>query len=230
MLKRILGISISAYLTVFFVFILTGCNEQSSYSPAIVGKAKFSNTKPIVAAKSTFKPSVMTKTPSRNYSPVSARPEWYPPSHIEKNWKAIVVHHSATDSGNMAVFDEWHKNGHHWKGVGYDFVIGNGTGSGNGQTETTFRWKKQITGAHCGGTPDNWANKDAVGICLVGNFMQTRPTPQQMRSLVNLTRFLQQRYNIPNTRVYGHRDTPGYPGKTFCPGKFFPMYRYKSML
>jgi len=154
---------------------------------------------------------------------------WQPPSYLEKKWTAIVIHHSGTKNGNAAIFDKWHKESNHWDGVGYDFVIGNGSNSGDGQVEVTFRWRQQKTGAHCGGTAGNWANKDAIGICLVGNFNRTVPTARQMRSLVKLVRFLQSRYGIPKSRVYGHRTTPG-AHKTDCPGKRFPMARLKSML
>ncbi len=155
--------------------------------------------------------------------------DWVPPVWLEKKWTAIVIHHSGTKNGNAAIFDRWHKEGNHWEGVGYNFVIGNGTDSGNGQVEVTFRWRKQKTGAHCGGTPGNWANKEAVGICLVGNFNQTVPTRRQMQSILKLIRFLQNRYRIPKSRIYGHKTTPG-AGPTDCPGRNFPMARLKSML
>lgn len=154
---------------------------------------------------------------------------WLPSSSVEKSWTAIVIHHSATENGNAAIFDKWHRESNHWEGVGYDFVIGNGTDSGDGQVEVTFRWHRQIPGAHCGGTPGNWANEDAVGICLVGNFNLTSPTPRQMQSLLRLIRFLQKRYGISKSRIYGHNTTPG-ARVTDCPGKNFPMARLKSML
>lgn len=154
---------------------------------------------------------------------------WLPPSSVEKRWTAIVIHHSGTESGNAAIFDKWHREGNHWEGVGYDFVIGNGTDSRDGQVEVTFRWREQRPGAHCGGTQDNWANKDAVGICLVGDFNSSLPTQRQMRSLVNLVRFLQRRYRIPQNRIYGHNTTPG-ARITDCPGKKFPMAGFKSRL
>ncbi|MBN2181235.1 MAG: N-acetylmuramoyl-L-alanine amidase [Sedimentisphaerales bacterium] len=153
---------------------------------------------------------------------------WYPPSGAEKQWTAIIVHHSATEKGNAAIFNKWHIEQHGWDGVGYDFVIGNGTDSGDGQVEVTFRWRQQITGAHCK-TPDNWANEDGIGICLVGNFNNYRPTERQMQSLVNLTRFLKKRYGISNSRIYGHGTTPG-ANVTDCPGSMFPIARFKSMV
>jgi len=155
--------------------------------------------------------------------------DWWPAYQVEKKWTAIVIHHSGTENGSAALFDKSHREGRHWEGVGYDFVIGNGTNSGDGQVEVTFRWRNQITGAHCGGTPGNWANKDAVGICLVGNFNQAEPTARQMHSVVKLVRFLQNRYGIPKSRIYGHNTTPG-ARVTDCPGKNFSVNRLKSML
>ena len=155
--------------------------------------------------------------------------EWLPPAQTEKKWTAIVVHHSATETGNAAIFDKMHREQNHWDGIGYDFVIGNGTDSGDGEVEVTFRWREQIAGAHCGGTPENWANEDAVGICLVGNFDYSMPTSEQMHSLSELISFLKLRYSISNNRIYGHRSTPG-ARVTDCPGKMFPMARLKSMV
>lgn len=174
-------------------------------------------------------PKIIEPKQSADYTYTDAPKAWYPPSHLEKKWTAIVIHHSATEKGNARIFDKWHKENNHWDGVGYDFVIGNGTDSGDGQVEVTFRWKKQITGAHCGGTPGNWANEDGIGICLVGDFNQSTPSAQQMQSLTKLVRFLQQQYNIPKSHIYGHRTTPG-ARVTECPGKNFPMSRLKSML
>jgi hypothetical protein len=140
-----------------------------------------------------------------------------------------MIHHSATDKGNAAVIDDWHKNGNHWKGIGYDFVICNGNGQHDGTVEVTFRWEEQIPGAHVGNTHDNWANVDGIGICLIGDFDKKAPSRKQMASLTKLVRFLQQRYRIPNSRVYGHKSTPG-ASSTKCPGRHFPMAQFKRSL
>ena len=200
--------------------ILSGCIYNDEPMPKITHDYTRNNPVPKIVQPSAWKPS----QPLGN-----VLKEWLPPLRVEKRWTAIVIHHSLTASGNAAVFDNYHKNGHKWKGIGYDFVIGNGNGSGDGRVEVTFRWRQQIAGAHCGGTPGNWANKDAVGICLVGDFSKTAPTGRQMQSLVKLIHFLQKRYGIPKSRIYGHRNTPGYTGGTKCPGNF-PMARLKSML
>lgn len=172
----------------------------------------------------------LPEKPTRVEPVVSDVPRaWMPPGGRERRWTAVVIHHSATATGNADIFDRWHREGNHWDGVGYDFVIGNGSDSADGCVEVTFRWTQQRTGAHCGGTPGNWANEEAVGICLVGDFSQRGPTPAQMRALTKLVRFLQQRYGIPTSRVYGHGDTPG-SRVTECPGRAFPMTRLKAAL
>ena len=180
----------------------------------------------------TVKPKLSASAPSRTVStgntPVSQ--DWVPPSSVEKKWTAIVIHHSGTKNGDTAIFDKWHRENNHWNGVGYDFVIGNGSNSGDGLVEVTYRWQKQVTGAHVGGTPNNWANKDGIGICLVGDFNKTQPTNSQMQSLVKLVRFLQNRYGIPKNKIYGHKTTPGAGTVTDCPGRNFPMTWLKSQV
>ena len=217
-------IKLKAFIRAFIrwgcLFVLSGCIYNDEPMPEIVYKATTDNK--IISAPIT-KPPRIQKDVNRNI-PRS----WVPPSHLERKWTAIVIHHSDTANGSATIFDRYHKENKYWEGIGYDFVIGNGTNSGDGQVEVTFRWRQQRTGAHCK-TPDNWANRNAVGICLVGNFNQTLPTARQMRSLVKLVRFLQNRYGIQKSRIYGHNTTPG-AGATDCPGKKFPMAWLKSML
>lgn len=208
---------------IFFgcVFILSGCiyNEEPMPEIAKTLPPKPKIVSPSVRQPATGIPEVYQKIPR----------SWLPPRLIEKRWMAIVIHHSGTKNGNVAIFDKIHREGKHWEGVGYDFVIGNGTDSGDGEVEVTFRWREQKVGAHCGGTRGNWANKDAVGICLVGDFTRRLPTARQMQSLVKLVRFLQRRYSIPQGRIYGHKTTPG-AIVTDCPGRRFPMAKFKSRL
>jgi len=201
------------------LFVLGGCASNNEPMPEIVYSPSY---EPKIAPP-VVKPEQSQKKVYQNV-PV----DWLPPSQVEKRWTAIVIHHSATENGNADLFDKMHREENHWEGIGYDFVIGNGTDSANGQVEVTFRWREQRTGAHCK-TPDNWANEDAIGICLVGNFDNTIPTTRQMQSLLKLTRFLQKRYGISKSRIYGHNNTPG-ARITACPGKNFSMTRLKWML
>ena len=202
------------------LFVLSGCAYDDEPTPKIV----YNPDSELKLVQPTL---INLSLTSRNADKNIPR-DWLPPLRLEKRWAAIVIHHSATRNGSTAIFDRQHRENNHWEGVGYDFVIGNGTNSGDGQTEVTFRWREQLTGAHCK-TPNNWANEKAVGICLVGNFSYTVPTTRQMRSVVKLVRFLQNRYRIPKSRIYGHKSTPG-ARITACPGRRFSMARLKSML
>ena len=201
------------------LFALTGCVYRDEPMPSVV--YDYTTSPPPAIVHPPGRPTV----PTADDVPA----DWLRVSKPERRWTAVVIHHSATENGNAAIFDKWHREGNFWEGVGYDFVIGNGTDSADGQVEVTFRWREQITGAHCGGTAGNWANKYAVGICLVGNFDNTAPTARQMNSLVRLLRFLQSRYGIPKSRIYGHNTTPG-ARVTDCPGRNFPMAKLKSAL
>ena len=133
-----------------------------------------------------------------------------------REWKYVVIHHSASGSGNAARFDKYHRENNHWEnGLGYHFVIGNGHGSGDGQIEIGNRWIKQIDGAHA---KVHEYNHFGVGICLVGNFNTTNPTANQMASLITLAKYLQERCGIPSEKIVLHRSVR----ETDCPGREFP--------
>ena len=134
----------------------------------------------------------------------------------ERAWQFIVVHHSATATGSATEFDRMHK-AKGWDELGYHFVNGNGTGTGDGEIEVGSRWPKQKHGAHTkvAGHPEY--NDLGIGICLVGNFDVTHPSEAQMQSLARVIRFLQDRYGVPRSHIYGH----GQLKATDCPGRNF---------
>jgi hypothetical protein len=150
---------------------------------------------------------------THSYAAAPSGPSSWVPQVAPRPWKWIVIHHSASPTGSMAVFDKEHR-AKGWDGVGYHFVIGNGTNSGDGQVEVTPRWPIQKWGAHAK-TLDNRYNEFGIGICLVGNFDSTRPTARQMASLDKLVAYLMQTYHISPQNVIGHRDTK----PTECPGR-----------
>ena len=138
---------------------------------------------------------------------------------IRRSWDFLVMHHSATASGNAAAFHKAHlEKG--WDGLGYHFVIGNGHGSGDGQIEVGWRWTQQREGAHAG---NDTFNQRGIGICLVGDFTASTPTAAQMRSLQRLSDFLSAYCGIPSANLRYHRDVRDKSrGGTDCPGKLFP--------
>jgi N-acetylmuramoyl-L-alanine amidase len=148
------------------------------------------------------------------------------PLYPNGQWRYIIVHHTATDIGNAKAIDRSHGERGFWNGLGYHFLIDNGTlGKGDGQIEVAPRWIRQQEGAHCkaGGMNDK-----AIGVSLVGNFNEECPTPNQMQSLGYLLKTLCDYYKIPYGNVRGHREVEG--AATECPGKKFPVIRVRQGL
>jgi len=138
-----------------------------------------------------------------------------------REWKYIIIHHSATRSATLEAIDRWHRETLHTDDAGYHFVINNGraTGTRDGEILATPRWASQRAGAHCqvAGRPE--FNEQGIGICLVGHFNRDQPTAAQMAGLEALVAALADRYHIPLERVVGHGELKN----TECPGTLFPM-------
>jgi len=132
-------------------------------------------------------------------------------------WVYITVHHSGTTSGNAEIFDLDHRR-RHMGGLAYHFVIGNGTGSDDGEIEVGWRWRKQVK-----------VNRPYdLQICLVGNFNKMQVSDKQFLSLVKLISVLRKDYNISLTNLRRHKDIKG--KKTDCPGRNFPFTKLKEEL
>lgn len=125
----------------------------------------------------------------------------------------LVVHCSAVrpyQTSSAADIDEWHKrrvtrNGEHWKGIGYHFVVRR-----DGTVEKGRPIEEQ--GAHC--CPHN---KYSIGICYEGGLdvsgkADDTRTPEQKRALWKLLKELHERF--PRALIVGHRDLV--PGRD-CP-------------
>jgi hypothetical protein len=138
-------------------------------------------------------------------------------------WRYIVVHNSGTRQGNAKAFDFYHSKVRKMSnGLAYHFVIGNGTSSGDGQIEVGNRWKKQINGGH---VHSDYLNNIALGICLVGDYNQEKPTAKQLESLDELIRYLRQRTGKIDGKwaiVKAHKDINPPKWPTDCPGSYFP--------
>ena len=157
---------------------------------------------------------VVPRRPAKPPAAVAVVPKGWLPAVMARPWQWIVIHHSDTETGSAAFIDVLHK-ARGWDGLGYDFVVGNGTLTGDGQVEVGYRWAQQSIGAHAK-TPDNRFNEYGIGICLVGNMMDHPPTAKQMAAVERLTAYLMAKYHIAPDHVLGHGDTKS----TLCPGKY----------
>ncbi len=151
--------------------------------------------------------------------------ELYKPEVPEKQWRYIVLHHSGTREGSAARFDIFHHEVRKWEnGLGYHFVIGNGTDSGDGEIEVGKRWMKQLPGAHAG---KSLYNLQGIGICLVGDFEgEGKPTRRQIKSLIKILHYLSEKYDIPTSSILLHKEVR----VTACPGKNFPYGKVMKKL
>lgn len=159
-------------------------------------------------------------TPAPPSGAPSKQQNRFEPPVASRAWKTIVLHHSATGQGNVASIDAVHRKqkdrqGEPWLGIGYHFVVGNGRQMADGEIQPTFRWLRQLAGAHAGSRD---FNENGIGICLIGNFDEQAPTTKQVASARELLRALAQRYAIPRERVLRHLDLQA----TLCPGRLFP--------
>jgi N-acetylmuramoyl-L-alanine amidase len=139
------------------------------------------------------------------------------PLFPSRKWRYIIIHHTATDEGSALYLDESHKN-RGWKSLGYHFIINNNTqDKPDGHIEASVRWLNQENGAHCKASN---MNRVGIGIALVGNFNNTKPSKKQIDTLVYTVNVLKAYYKIPVSNIMGHRDVPG--ASTECPGNLFP--------
>ncbi len=125
---------------------------------------------------------------------------------------AVILHHSATPDGSVPLFRVLHRAVFGWDDIGYHFVIGNGSFSPDGAVEEGRR--RGAIGAHARGY-----NEKSLGICLVGDFSDSMPTPCQVSSLADLLSELLRIYGLGAEAILLHREVPGCV--TECPGALF---------
>ncbi len=201
---------------------ILGCQSNTNYgTPQIVGTS---------SSKTKNRPDFSPNLPNddikyENYS------KWSPLGQYEdrSKWNAIIVHHTATETGSASIIDRIHRN-RGFDGLGYDFIINNGNGNPDGLVEVGYRWKQPLTGAHCHSRTrnDNYWNKHSIGIALIGNFEENYPTDRQYESLAELITFLASRYSISDRNILGHKQVPG--ASTKCPGKNFSWYMLRRSM
>lgn len=134
-------------------------------------------------------------------------------------WKYVVTHHSGIEDGNARSYHSGHLRRGMEFGLAYHFVIGNGRDSGEGQIEIGPRWLKQIHGGH---VRSETHNEHGIGICLVGNFQERRPSTKQLASFTALVDWLRTDAPLgvrPQFTVHRWVDR----NHTVCPGRHFPF-------
>lgn len=134
-------------------------------------------------------------------------------------WNYIYIRHSQTAGGNAMTVAQ-SRNGV----LADHFVIGNGDGAVDGEVQVGQRWDSQDPAL----PPPGAAGIDpkCISICLIGDFDRTRPTPTQLRRLVQLTNALQARFHIRAEAV----TFVDQPGSAAGVGRFFPTAALREQL
>ncbi|MBN8526893.1 MAG: N-acetylmuramoyl-L-alanine amidase [Planctomycetes bacterium] len=122
----------------------------------------------------------------------------------------ITVHHTDEHGGMdgksdlevVRMIERYHRGPEkRWAAIGYHFLVGK-----DGKIYEGRPVKYQ--GAHCGDNANN------LGISVIGDCHHNLPNPRQMRALKAFLDDQRERFNVPLSRVYGHRDIK----PTICPG------------
>lgn len=131
----------------------------------------------------------------------------------------ITIHHEAENSVGLTRKDEvarrlegirrWHTGPHnHWADIGYHFVV---DPVGRVWEARPLGWQ----GAH---VKDH--NEHNMGVMLMGNFNQHRPTGAQLATLDAFIPDQMRRYGVRISRVHTHQELMA----TECPGTYLQQY------
>lgn len=140
----------------------------------------------------------------------------------EWRWRYIVIHHTASDAGNLEYYRRLHKEERGWPDIAYHFVVNNGASNTvPGQIEESNLWKERSRGYS---TRNTYVNMVGIAVVMVGNLERHAPTTLQYQSLVSLLVTLAREYDIPPERIIGHRELQ----QTKCPGQHLDMAKLRE--
>jgi len=120
---------------------------------------------------------------------------------------SIIVHHTATpQTWTLEKTRAYHK-GKGWSDIGYHYLIE--------RDPLLLRIGRRAgrVGAHCKG-----ANRNSLGIVIVGNFVEETLDRQTLGFAAQAVADLCVSYGLTSSDVYGHNHAPGGTTATVCPG------------
>ena len=135
-----------------------------------------------------------------------------PPHEISK----ITIHHGGVDyppgkdpAEHVRQLQDWSRSEKNWIDIPYHFMI-----APSGAIYET----RPIN--YPGATNTTYDPRGHALICLMGNYENATVNQGQMKSMIELTAFLVQRFHVPLYEIKGHKDY----AETLCPGK--NLYQY----
>ena len=151
------------------------------------------------------------------FSIIAIRYYWF-----EKRWRFIVIHHTASDIGNLQYYRNLHEK--RWGELAYHILINNGSSNTTeGQIEYSNLW---LNRSHHFSTKNTYLNYFGIAIVLVGDFEKHVVPQVQKETLIKLLANLSREFSIPVDRIIGHREV----SNTKCPGFFLNMIEIRHLV
>lgn len=137
-------------------------------------------------------------------------------------WGSIVVVHSGSPAGSPASVEEQHR-AVGYDGMGFHFLVGNGTGMSEGQIHVGYRWMDQVDGADLAGIA---SSRGVIEVCLVGDGDRRPFSDEQIHRAAQLVAALADRLEIPSSEIHLHSDL----AQTSSPGRYFPRQAFEDLI
>jgi hypothetical protein len=122
------------------------------------------------------------------------------------NVEGVVWHHSATKGASIHSIAEYHVEVRQWPGVAYHYAIGWDGIVYVLNDPTTISYQAQ------------GYNSRTIGVVLIGNYEERRPTPEMEASIARLNGYLREKYHLRFAWLHGETKS------TLCPGKYAAAY------
>lgn len=139
--------------------------------------------------------------------------QWTQPLVKRTHTDTLILHHAEAIHATVEEINRWHV-ARGWSGIGYHYYVRKDGSVYQGRPE-------DVVGAHAGSS--SGYNSRSIGICFEGNYMVETMQERQLAAGLALVRQVEARYGN-RLNIIGHRDVTS----TDCPGKNFPMERFKS--
>jgi len=128
----------------------------------------------------------------------------------------ITIHHGGVDypkgkdpAEHIRQLQDWSRSAKGWIDIPYHFMI---------DTAGIIYEARPIN--YPGDTNTDYDPRGHALICLMGNYENATVNKDQLQSIIELTAYLVQRFNVPLYNIKGHKDYT----ETLCPGK--NLYQY----
>ena len=129
--------------------------------------------------------------------------------------KYLIVHHT----GRTIDFPLFIKIRHiflrRWEDIGYHFLI---------TTSKVCKGREE----HLQGAHTYRYNQNSIGICIIGDFNERKPSEKQLKTLCSFLAQKAKEYGVKSENILGHKELPGV--NKDCPGKNIEMNKIRSIV